>query len=185
MTRSDAIGEAVRDAIAPVVAPLGLGVYDVELQGAGPARTLRVTVMRDARDAPTAGIDLEVITAATQAISPVLDVEPAIPGPYLLEVSSPGIERTLRRPEHFAGAVGADVSVKFHTDTGPKRVRGTLVECDTERCVVEVDGAREEIAYDTVTQARTVFEWGPQPRPGRARSSARSGKGSARAKEQS
>ena len=103
------------------------------------ARTLRVTVTG------TAGVDLEAITAVTRAVSPLVDARPTrSPGSYLLEVSSPGIERTLRRPEHFSGALGEEVSIKFRTEAGPRRVRGVLVSVDstTTTCVVETDDGR-------------------------------------------
>ena len=85
--------------------------------------------------------------------------------PTAILLSSPGIERTLRLPEHYLGAVGEEVSVKFHTGAGPRRVRGVLRGFDGTSCVVDGDdGVSEEIAIADVTQARTVFEWGPQPR---------------------
>jgi ribosome maturation factor RimP len=151
---------AVRDALAPVVAGLGFGLYDVELTGSGAARTLRVTIERDG------GVDLDAITDVTRAVSPVLDAEPALAGSYLLEVSSPGLERALRTPAHFDGARGDTVSIKFRTEHGgTERVRGELVETDECGCVVDTDDGRRAIAYDDITQARTVFEWGPAPRP--------------------
>ncbi len=146
--------------VAPLVDALGCRVYDVEVSGSGRARTVRVLVDRDG------GVDLETVTAATKSISHALDASPVISGPYLLEVSSPGIERPLRRPAHFASAIGATVAVNFHTENGPRRSRGVLVEAGDEQCVVEHDGVRDAIAYVAVTKARTVFEWGPQPRPG-------------------
>jgi ribosome maturation factor RimP len=166
--------EAVRTAVEPAVVALGLAVYDVELLGGAGARTLRLTVTRPE------GIDLEVITAVTHAVSPIVDETSTIGGSYLLEVSSPGIERALRRPEHYSSALGEEVSVKFHTGAGPRRVRGVLREFDGVSCVVESeDGVDEEIAISDVTQARTVFEWGPQPRQrskdqGRARAKGKS-----------
>ena len=96
----------VRDSLSPVVAGLGLALYDVELHGTGPARTLRVTVEKEG------GVDLDAITEVTRAVSPVLDAEPSLTGSYLLEVSSPGLERPLRRPEHYRRAVGDTISVK-------------------------------------------------------------------------
>ena len=149
---------AVRDALAPVVAGLGLDLYDVELNGSGAARTLRVTIEREG------GVDLDAITDVTRAVSPVLDAEPTLAGPYLLEVSSPGLERTLRTPAHFAGARGATVSIKFRTATGTARVQGALVDAYDRGCVVEGDEGRHELAYADITQARTVFEWGPPSR---------------------
>jgi ribosome maturation factor RimP len=162
---------AVREALAPVVAELGLALYDVELQGTGPARTLRVTVEKEG------GVDLDAITDVTRAASPVLDAEPSLSGSYLLEVSSPGLERSLRSPAHFAGARDATISVKFRTDGGTQRVHGVLVDSDDRRCVVEGDDGRFEIAYEDITQARTVFEWGAPARGSRKPARAAAGAG--------
>jgi ribosome maturation factor RimP len=152
----------IRALALPVVGALECRLYDVEITGAGRARTVRVLIDRDG------GVDLEAITAATQAISSALDDSPpvsrAIDGPFVLEVSSPGVERPLRRPEHYRGAVGETVTITYHTESGPRRARGILAEAGDEQCVVEVDGTRVPIAYDAVTKARTVFEWGAQPR---------------------
>jgi ribosome maturation factor RimP len=151
--------EAVRTAVEPAVAALGLDVYDVEILGGPGARTLRVTVTR------AGGVDLESITAATHAVSPIVDGTAPIGGTYLLEVSSPGVERALRLPAHYTAAIGEEVSVKFHTAAGLRRVRGVLRAFDGVSCVVATDdGGDEQIAIADVTQARTIFEWGPQPR---------------------
>lgn len=163
MANVDAQLETLRQRLAPAVAALNLELYDVELTGAGKARTLRVTVDR------AGGVDLEAITAATHAVSPILDDGPAPAGPFLLEVTSPGVERVLRTPGHYAGAVGLTVSIKVRTDSGTRRVQGTLIGAGAEDCEVDSDGVRDTVAYADVTQARTVFEWGPQPRPGRRR----------------
>ncbi len=174
--------ESLRRCIAPVVGALGLELYDVELHGSGPQRVLRVTVDREG------GVDIDAVADATRAVSTALDNDsslegpsiegPSLDGPYLLEVSSPGIERSLRLPAHYAGALGSVVSVKLRTLDGTRRVHGTLVESDDESCTVETEGRRERIAFRDVTQARTVFEWNPEPRPGqrrRARAGASSG----------
>jgi ribosome maturation factor RimP len=163
---------AVRESLAPVVAGLGLSLYDVELNGTGKARTLRVTVEKDG------GVDLDAITDVTRAVSPVLDAEPSLAGSYLLEVSSPGLERSLRTPAHFAGARDESVSVKFRTEGGTQRVHGRLVDSDDHRCVVEGDDDRHEIAYDDITQARTVFEWGTPARGSGKPARAAAGSGS-------
>ena len=174
MSATDTQLEAVRAAVEPAVAALGLDVYDVELLGGAGARTLRVTVTRPE------GVDLETITAVTHAVSPIVDDASSIPGSFLLEVSSPGVERALRVPAHYTAALGEEVSVKFHTAAGPRRVRGVLREFDGMHCVVETeDGTEEKIEITDVTQARTVFEWGPQPRP---RSGGKHSKDQARAR---
>lgn len=159
MASSDRQLAAVRQAVEPVLGALGLELFDLELVGAGKARTLRIAVDRDG------GVDLDAITAATQAVSAPLDACAELPEPYLLEVSSPGVERPLRRPEHFRRAIGSTVSVRHRPDGAAVRVHGTLTAADDDACTVDIDGEPQRIAYDSITQARTVFEWGPTPRP--------------------
>jgi ribosome maturation factor RimP len=146
--------------LAPAVSELGLELYDVQVSGTGRARILRVMVDREG------GVDLEAIADATQAVSPLLDAPPldaVISGPYALEVSSPGLERPLRTPTHFARAVGETVSVK----TDGRRVRGVVTAAhDAAFDLLLDDGSTERVAYDDLAQARTVFEWGgEQKRP--------------------
>ena len=161
------------DVLAPVLEGVGLGCYDVELVGPNRSRTLRVLVDRDG------GVDLEAITAATKALGPVLDADPvvakALPGTYLLEVSSPGVERPLRTPAHFRAAVGTPVSLKHRTDDGSAvRERVVVVAADDDGIDVDVDGERRRVALGDVLQARTLFEWGPTPKSGGARGAASS-----------
>jgi len=160
---------AVAEAVAPALQSLGLELFDVELTGSGRARTLRVFVDRDG------GVDLDAITAATEAVSPVLDtdarVAASLRGSYTLEVSSPGLERPLRTPAHFRRAVGSPVSIKTRLpEGGPVRRRAVITAADDRSVTLDVDGSTEQLAYDEILQARTVFEWGPAPKPGRARS---------------
>jgi ribosome maturation factor RimP len=158
---------AVVDAVEPVVRGLGLELYDVEVAGSGRAKVVRVLVDRDG------GVDLDTVGRAAERISPVLDgdrMARVLPGPYSLEVSSPGLERPLRTPAHFRRAAGSLVSIKTRTaDGSPVRRRATLVSADDAGVTVDVDGGTEHLAYDDILQARTVFEWGPAPKPGRAR----------------
>jgi ribosome maturation factor RimP len=148
-----------------VLATLGLEVFDVQLTGSGRASTVRVIVDRDG------GVDLDAITAASERIQPALDDL----GPYALEVSSPGLERPLRRPEHFRRAVGETVSVKIRdadADGEVRRLRGELVSADERGVTVHVDDTDggEHVDYDQIIKARTVFEWGAAPKtPKRAK----------------
>jgi len=156
--------------LEPVVRDLGLELYDVEVGGSNRARTLRVLVDRDG------GVDLEAITSATEALAPVLDQNPdvaaALPGSYLLEVSSPGLERPLRTPAHFGRALGSTVSVKSRNSDGAvERRRAVLTAADDDGIELEIEnggGARERVAYDDIVASHTVFEWGPAPKPGKS-----------------
>src|SRR5205823_5634684 len=95
-------GERVREIVEPLLAGVGLDLFDVELSGA----TLRVLVDRDG------GVDLDTVSRASQLVSDALDRADPLPSRYVLEVSSPGVERPLRTPDHFRRAVGATVAVR-------------------------------------------------------------------------
>src|SRR5947207_14235581 len=128
--------ETVRAAVAPLVDALGFELYDVELLGHGAARTLRVSIT-----GPN-GVDLDAITATTQAISPLLDTLADLNGPYLPELSSPGAGRSLRRAEHYRAAVGEQVAAKYHTDAGPRRGKGLLVDASDTEDRLDLHGPR-------------------------------------------
>jgi ribosome maturation factor RimP len=149
--------ERVRAAVTPLLADLGLEVYDVEHTGG----TLRITVDREG------GVDLDTIALATRIVSRELDHADPIPGRYTLEVTSPGLERTLRTPAHFERAIGGLVNVRTLPDVeGERRAKGELVAADESGITIKQDdGVERRLRYEEIERARTVFEWGPTPRP--------------------
>jgi ribosome maturation factor RimP len=160
--------ERLAAVLGPVVRDLGLELYDVEVSGSNRSKTLKVLIDRDG------GVDLDAITSATEALAPVLDrdaeVAKALPGSYLLEVSSPGLERPLRTPAHFRRAVGETVSLKSRDAQGAvTRRRVLLAAADDDGIKIESDGARERVAYDDIVVSHTVFDWGPAPKPGKSK----------------
>jgi ribosome maturation factor RimP len=156
------VADRVAAIVAPAVESLGLHVYDVEHTGGA----LRVLVDRDG------GVDLEAITAATRALSRALDDADPIDGRYTLEVSSPGLERPLRTAEHFATAARRGETVRIKTKPGvegERRFDGTVGDVGGDGITVRLaDGSTRDLRYDDIERARTVFEWGPAPRPGKA-----------------
>jgi ribosome maturation factor RimP len=152
--------DRVREIVVPLLEARGLDLYDVEQHGP----VLRITVDR------AGGIDLDAVGQATKAISLALDEHDPLPGKYTLEVSSPGLERALRTPEHFALAVGDEVNVKTTAAfAGDRRLVGTLVAADDDGVRIRTggpDGDELAIAYGEIEKARTVFDWGPSPKPG-------------------
>ena len=153
--------ERVREIVEPLLARQSLTVYDVELSGS----QLRITVDAPRQDGD-GGVDLEAIARATRLISVALDEHDPIPSKYTLEVSSPGLERPLRTPAHFAGAVGLTVSVKTTARVdGERRLKGTLIAADDDGITVD----DRTLRYDDIEKARTVFEWGPAPKPGKTK----------------
>lgn len=176
--------ERIRGFVAPLVAALGLELYDVELTGAGHARAVRVVVDKRSDDNSSeagSGVDLDTISDATRVLAPELSASGMLRDSDVLEVSSPGLERTLRRPEHFRTAVGSLISVKHLRDGETVRYRGTVVSATDAGIELAVENQAAEapttrIAYTDIVACRTVFEWGPAPRPGRG---SKPGKGSA------
>jgi ribosome maturation factor RimP len=156
--------DKIAAALEPVLATINLELFDVELTGTGRTRTLRVVVDRDG------GVDLDTITEASERISPVLDSESELRGPYALEVSSPGLERPLRRPEHFHRAVGDTVTVKARGPEGAvERLRGRLLDADDDGVVVDTAEGPARVRYGDIVQSRTVFEFGPAPKAGKSK----------------
>jgi len=151
---------AIRAAAEPVLSSLGLELVDIEVVGSGRARTLRLTVDRDG------GIDLDTLAEANRPVLDALDAVDALSGPYTLELSSPGLERPLRRPADFRRFVGTTISLKTHDPVaGARRHRGLLADADDAGIGLEVDGEHRRFSYDAIASARTVFEWGPAPKP--------------------
>ncbi len=147
--------------LQPVIAAARLELVDVELRSG----VLLVTVDREG------GVDLEALTDANRAVSGVLDELDPIPGHYTLEVSSPGVERTLRTPAHFVKAVGETVTVKTRPQVpGDRRRRGVLVAADDQGLTLQEEGGPDDgvrLAYSDIDKARTVFIWGPEPKAGK------------------
>jgi ribosome maturation factor RimP len=153
----------VRELIGPIASDLGLDVYDVEQRGG---------VLRLALDTPPGsdgGVTLDTLALASRLMSRELDHNDPIPGRYTLEVTSPGVERALRTPEHFRREVGKVVAIRL-SDVGhdDRRVTGTLVGADDTAATVRVDGpdgaVERAISYSQIDRAHTVFEWGPAAR---------------------
>jgi ribosome maturation factor RimP len=154
--------ERVRALVAPIASDLRLDLYDIEQRGG----TLRVTL--DSLPESEAGIDLEQLALATRLISRELDHHDPVPGKYTLEVSSPGIERPLRRPEHFARVVGQRVSVRLVApdSAGQRRFDGTLTQADATTITIVSDTGTAALPIAQVERAKTVFDWSPAPKPG-------------------
>ncbi len=147
----------VRELLEAPLAGEGFEVVDVVFQGA----QLRVTV-----DRPD-GVDLEAVSQASSVVSGLLDEHDIVPGTYTLEVSSPGIERPLRTPDHFRRFVGSEIVGRTHPGApGERRFEGLLESADDEGVVV----AGRRLAYADVERARTRFVWpgSGQSKPGHA-----------------
>ena len=152
----------VREMVLPLVSEAGAELYDLELTGG----VLRLTLDRPG------GVDIDLIGSVTRAVSRALDEVDPIPGEYTLEVSSPGLERPLRTPHHFERAIGDLASVKTRAGAdGERRLKGVVMAAGEHSFTLRPTDAPDDgsddrvIDYESVERARTIFEWGPAPKP--------------------
>ncbi len=148
--------------VEPYVAAEDVELDDLEIVGKTPGVVVRVTL--DAAD--PLGVDR--LADMSRRLSRLLDQEDPISSAYTLEVSSPGLERKLRRPRHYEKSVGRAVKVKTKAPVdGDNSHRGVLVQADENGFVVDVNGSERTIAYGDVVTARTIFVWEKASKPGK------------------
>ncbi|HAN08913.1 MAG TPA: ribosome maturation factor RimP [Acidimicrobiaceae bacterium] len=145
--------------VAPIVSDAGYELYDVQRNDS----TLSVLVQG------LDGVSIDELTNLSRAVSALLDEHDPIPGRYTLEVSSPGVERRLRNIDHFASAVGEQVHIRtFPGPDGRRRIAGLLKFVDSDMITVEdPESGVCLVRFDEIEKARTIFAWGPGPKPGK------------------
>ena len=133
-------GEVARD--------MSLSLFDVEIAREGPRTILRVFVEREV------GVPLSDIVTFSRRFGAILEVEDPTDGPYVLEVSSPGVTRRLRRPEHFERSLGKRVRVNLLAPReGRRHLVGELSACDGEGIEVVADGTPYRVPYGEIRKA--------------------------------
>lgn len=138
--------------IEKIIESLGAKLYDdVVLKESGNT-IYRVYIT--AKD----GVTLDLCAEITRMISPIIDLNPPVGGKYFLEVSSPGIERKLKRLNHFENAIGELVSI---TTMSKDKFKGKLVQASKESITIEFkDNTTKDIPYSDIKKAKTYFDFG-------------------------
>jgi ribosome maturation factor RimP len=147
--------DEVRDLAEAVALRRSIRLWDVEIQGQPGRAVVRVMVDADG------GINLDTIAEVSEELSRGLDLHDPLQGRYTLEVSSPGLERNLRTPEHFRLSVGKKVSVKTTEPLvgASHRLDGHIRDATDESVAIEATGDEVKVPYGVIKSARTVFEW--------------------------
>ena len=146
------VASTVREIISPVADELGYYIWDVEFVKEGADKHLRITIDNEE------GITIEDCEKFHRAIDAPLDEADPIAEAYILEVSSPGIERELRTDEHISLSIGQKVEVKLFTQKdGRKSFVGVLKENIADAVTVECDGADTVIAKNEIAKITTVY----------------------------
>jgi ribosome maturation factor RimP len=147
------VREHLLDVLAPVVSATGHDLEDVTISSAGRRSLVRVVVDADG------GVDLDAIAEVSRVVSDALDSDApggsAFAGPYVLEVSSPGVDRPLREPRHWRRAVGRLVEVTV----GEQPVTGRVRSVDDTGVVLDVDGADRAVAWDELGTGKVRVEF--------------------------
>lgn len=146
---SSAAAAKVRAAVLPAVEAAGYDLEDVVVRTAGERRLVQVVVDRDG------GITLDDVAEASQAVSAALDETDVIPGAYVLEVSSPGIDRPLTAPRHWRRNAGRLVEVRT---AGGTTFAGRVVEAGDTEARLDVDGETRTVPYADVARASVRVE---------------------------
>ncbi len=136
--------------IKKIVESCGAKLYDIETVTERGKTIYRVTIT-----APE-GVDLQQCADISNLISPLLDVHPPVSGEYNLEVSSPGIERKLKKASHFENSIGEKVRI---TTIDGRVVEGELIAFDGKTVQIATKSGEESVDFDEIASAKTYFEW--------------------------
>ncbi len=138
-------------ALEPQAEASGIEIVTIQVTGAKKAPTIRVYI-----DTP-GGVSFDTLCASQAWINDVVDRIDPFPGAYMLEVSSPGIDRPLRTPQHFARFAGEDVVVKTALVDGRSRFSGVLAGIEGENVLVNLeDGTQVSLPINGIKSAHTV-----------------------------
>ncbi len=155
MAKTGNIAERVEALVTPTITELGYRIWDVEYVKEGAEWYLRITLDSDN------GIDINDCEKVSRAVSPLLDEEDPIEDFYYLEVHSPGLERVLRKEEHFAASIGSEVELRlFAPDENKKKsYAGTLTAFENDTITVQTAEGAISLAMNKVSKVQTVFDF--------------------------
>jgi len=136
----------LKEVIKNIVEDNGCELYDIELTEEGGHKYYRVYITKPG------GVSLNDCAVINNLISPIFDIEDPVDGKYFLEVSSPGIERKLTKPEHFEKSIGENVKVTLNDGTKIKGQLKSFVDNEAEI-------GKEKVKFDDIKKAKTYIEW--------------------------
>jgi len=145
----------------PICAAHGVELVDLRLEREPGGQVLRVVIDREGTgDTPKSGVTLDDCRQVSRDLASALDVHDAITSRYRLEVTSPGLDRPLVRPAHFAKYAGEEAKLTTRTPVdGRRNFRGTLLGIDGDVVRLEQDGKEVRIPHADVVKANLVFNW--------------------------
>jgi ribosome maturation factor RimP len=156
MTKQDHSAIArVWEITEPVAAEEGMEIVDIECRHEGSGRVLRIYLDKEN------GPNVDELSRISRQLSDLLDVHDPVGGSYVLEVSSPGINRLLKKPEHFARFVGRRIRVRTQEMIqGRKSFLGLLKEVAQDHILLDQDRSEFRIPFVLIEKANYEHDWG-------------------------
>ncbi len=139
-----------QEQIVKIVESCGVSLYDTEVANEFDKKIFRIYITSKE------GISLDKCAEISRILSPIFDLEPPLDGEYLFEVSSPGIERKLAKPEHYSASIGEKVKVKLNNK---EKFIGVLEAFENNVASIRIDNELKQVSLDEIESARTYFEW--------------------------
>lgn len=150
MAKTTELAQRITELLEPLAQTHGFELVAVEQAGGRNSPVIRVLLDREG------GVDLDAICSANRWVSDALDEADPVPSHYTLEVSSPGVDRPLRTRAHFERFRGETVTLKAKPHAGDKRGTwtGTLLGIEGDDVIVDVEGERVAVPFETIQKAR-------------------------------
>jgi len=153
MTRSPLI-ERLAGIVAPALEPLGVQLWGMEFASAGSRMVVRIYI--DAED----GVSIAACAKVSRSLGAVFDAEDVLPGAYVLEVSSPGLERRFFSAKQMGAYVGQQVDARLHEpQDGRRHLRGLLAAVEGDEILIDEAGKTTRVAFDRLKSAHLVHEF--------------------------
>ncbi|CUU72392.1 ribosome maturation protein RimP [Campylobacter hyointestinalis] len=136
--------------LVALVSGCGVNLYDTEIANDNGRTIFRVYITKNG------GVNLDDCEAVSRLLSPIYDVMPPVSGDWVLEVSSPGIERKLSKIEHFKASVGELVKISLNDKS---ELKGKVLSATDDKITVDIDGVSNDIKFVDIKKAKTYIEW--------------------------
>lgn len=136
--------------LAALVSECGVNLYDTEIANDNGKTIFRVYITKNG------GVNLDDCEAVSRLLSPIYDVMPPVSGDWVLEVSSPGIERKLSKIEHFKASVGELVKISLNDKS---ELKGKVLSATDDKITIDIDGVSNDINFIDIKKAKTYIEW--------------------------
>ena len=154
MTKTE---ENIKNCIEPIIQNLGYKLYDVIFEKNGKDNTLSIFIDKEGI------IDINDCEKVNNAITDTLDEKDFIKSAYMLEVSSPGLERRIRSNEHLEQNIEKEIEVHtFKPIEGKKEIKGILKKFTNDSITIETENNELEILITDISNMKTVYDWDNQ-----------------------